>query len=205
VLQRYAAERPKRILQALGQHHEALAAEHDMGMLEARECQPEVIEPMRERHAGNRDAERTRVSEVGQAKTAGLVLLPEDDVPLRAGQRPPGPHPPFQRAPDAGADLGVAPQQLFEHRNRAQAWRRLQDRNDLAIPDAAERIGSSPATRHLLAGRQPRIILDPVAGGRAEAGFGGRNGGVVGLSVTHVQPHLVIGDVEAGQGLIPHS
>jgi hypothetical protein len=26
----------------------------------------------------------------------------------------------------------------------------------------------------------------------------------VGLSVTHVQPHLVVGDVEAGQGLIPH-
>jgi hypothetical protein len=25
--------------------HEALAAEHDMGMLEARECQPEVVEP----------------------------------------------------------------------------------------------------------------------------------------------------------------
>jgi hypothetical protein len=25
----------------------------------------------------------------------------------------------------------------------------------------------------------------------------------VGLSVTHVQPHLVVGDVEAGQGLIP--
>ena len=45
----------------------------------------EVIKPMRERHAGNRDAERTRVSEVGQATTAGLVLLPEDDVPLRAG------------------------------------------------------------------------------------------------------------------------
>jgi hypothetical protein len=27
----------------------------------------------------------------------------------------------------------------------------------------------------------------------------------VGLSGTHVQPHLVVGDVEAGQGLIPQS
>jgi hypothetical protein len=27
----------------------------------------------------------------------------------------------------------------------------------------------------------------------------------VGLSVTHVQPHLVVGYVEAGQGLIPQS
>ena len=46
MLLRHAAERPQRILQALGQRHEALAAEHDMGMLEARERQPEVIEPM---------------------------------------------------------------------------------------------------------------------------------------------------------------
>jgi hypothetical protein len=36
-----------------------------------------------------------------------LVLLPEDDVPIWAGQRPPGSHAPFQRAPNAGADLGV--------------------------------------------------------------------------------------------------
>jgi len=57
-----------------------------MGMLEARECQPEVIEPMRQRDASNRDAERARVCEVGQAKTAGRVLLPEDDIPFWAGQ-----------------------------------------------------------------------------------------------------------------------
>ena len=53
-----------------------------MGMLETRECQSEVIEPMRQRDAGNRDAERARVGEVRQAKTAGLVLLPEDDILL---------------------------------------------------------------------------------------------------------------------------
>ncbi len=103
-----AAERSQRILQALGQCDEALAAEHNMGVLETRECQSEVIEPMRQRDAGNRDAERARVGEVRQAKTAGRVLL-------RGG-----------------------------------------------------------------------------------------NGSLVGLSVTHVQPHLVVGDVEAGQGLIPH-
>src|SRR5208282_2180397 len=47
------------------------------------------------------------------------------------------------------------------------------------------------------------IILNPVAGCRAKAGLGGSNGGIVGLSVTQVQPHLVVGDVEAGQCLIP--
>ena len=176
-----------------------------MGMLETRECQPEVIEPMRQRDAGNRDAERARVGEVRQAKTAGFMLLPEDDVLFRAGQRPPSPHAPFQRAPDAGADLRMAPPYLFENRNGADARGRLQDRDDLAIPNIGKRVGPSPATRHFLPGWQARIILDPVAARRAEAGFGGSSGSVVGLSANHVQPHLVVGDVEAGQGLIPRS
>jgi hypothetical protein len=175
-----------------------------MGVLETRECQSEVIEPMRQRDAGNRDAERARVGEVGQAKTAGLVLLSEDNVLFWTGQRSPTPHAPFQRAPDAGAYLRVAPPELFENPNGADARGRLQDRDDLAIPNTAKRVGPSPATRRLLLGWQARIILDPVAGRRAEAGFGGSNGSVVGLSVTHVQPHLVVGDMEAGQGLIPH-
>ena len=169
MLPRHAAERPQRILQALGQRHEALAAEHDMGMLEARERQPEVIEPMLQRDAGDRDAERARVGEVGQAETAGLVLLAEDDVLLRAGQRPPGPHAPLQRAPDAGADLGMAPPDLFEHGNGADAGRRLQDRHDLGVPNVGQRIGPPPATRRLLLRGQPRIILDPVAGRRARS------------------------------------
>ena len=174
-----------------------------MGMLETGECQSEVIEPMLQCDAGNRNAERARVGEVGQAKTAGLVLLPEDDVLFRAGQRPPCPHAPFQRAPDAGADLGVAPPNLFEDPNGAQTRGRLQDRDDLAIPNIAKRVGPSPATRRLLLGWQARIVLDPVAGRCAEACFGGSNRRVVGLSVTHVQPHLVVGDVQARQNVDP--
>ena len=87
MFQRHAAERPQRILQTFGQRHEALAAEHDMGMLEARERQPEVVEPVLERDARDRDAELARVGEVGQAKTAGLVLLAEDDILLGPVQR----------------------------------------------------------------------------------------------------------------------
>jgi hypothetical protein len=68
----------------------------------------------------------------------------------------------------------------------------------------AKRVGPAPTTRCLLPGWRARIILDPVAGRCAEAGFGGSNGSVVGLSGTHVQPHLVVDDMEAGQGLIPH-
>jgi hypothetical protein len=160
---------------------------------------------MRQRAAGNRDAERARVGEVRQAKTAGFMLLPEDDVLFRAGQRPPSPHAPFQRASDAGADLGMAPPYLFQNRNGADARGRLQDRDDLAIPNIGKRVGPSSATRHLLPGWQARIIFDPVAGRRAETGLGGSSCCVVGLSANHVQPHLVVGDVEAGQCLIPRS
>jgi hypothetical protein len=42
---------------------------------------------------------------------------------------------------------------------------------------------------------QARIILDPVAGRRAEAGFGGSSGCVAGLLANHVQPHLVVGEL----------
>jgi len=66
---------------------------------------------------------------------------------------------------------------------------------DLAVPNIGKRVGPSPATRRLLLGWQARIILDPVAGRRAEAGLGGGDGSVVGLSATHAQPHLVVGDV----------
>ncbi len=75
MLLRNAAERPQRILQALGQRDEALAAEHNIGMLEARECQPEVIEPMRQRDAGNRDAEHARLGEIGQVADKNRVVL----------------------------------------------------------------------------------------------------------------------------------
>jgi hypothetical protein len=51
VLFRHAAQRPQRVLQAFRKCHKALATEHDMGMLEARERQSEVIEPVIERLA----------------------------------------------------------------------------------------------------------------------------------------------------------
>ena len=55
VLLRYAAQRPQRVLQAFRERHKTLAAEHNMGMLEARECQPEVIEPVIEPLARDTD------------------------------------------------------------------------------------------------------------------------------------------------------
>ena len=79
-----AAEDGERVLQAGRQRGEALAAEHDLDVLEAGEGEREVIEPMRQRLAGDDDDEIAGVGEVGQAKAAGRVGLREDDLLLRA-------------------------------------------------------------------------------------------------------------------------
>jgi len=44
---RGAAERPKGVLQALGQGHEALATEHNVGLFEARVCEAEPLQVFR--------------------------------------------------------------------------------------------------------------------------------------------------------------
>src|SRR6185312_8729107 len=66
MLLRRAAQRPERILQPFRERHIALAAEHDMGMLEARPGEAEVIKPMIEGNAGNGDAELRQLGEVRQ-------------------------------------------------------------------------------------------------------------------------------------------
>ena len=91
-----------------------------MSVLEARERQPEVVETMVQRDTPDRDAEPVGIGEVREAETTGLVLLSEDDVLLRPGQCAPGSHPPFQRAPHARADLGMAAPDLLENCNGAK-------------------------------------------------------------------------------------
>src|SRR5260370_6518187 len=108
MLQWRAAERPQRILHPLSKRHKALAAKHDMGVLPAREGQPEVIEPVIERHTGDADAATAHVGEIGQTQPTRRVLLPEDDVLLGAVERPPGADAPPPPAPDAGAPLRMA-------------------------------------------------------------------------------------------------
>src|SRR6201987_5424948 len=150
MLARRAPERPQRILQTLGQRDKALTTEHDVGMLEAREGEPEVVYPMSQHDTGDGDAEYARVGEVGQAKPAGFVLLTKDHIQLGAGQGSPAAHSPFQRAPNAGADLRMAAPYLVEHRNGPNARSRLQDRHDLAVPNLRQGGRTPPASRRLL-------------------------------------------------------
>lgn len=87
----------------------------------------------------------------------------------------------------------MAPPDLFQHCNGASTGRRLQNRKDLALPYLGQRIGPVTAAGRVLLRRQTRIVLD------AKAGLGGGNVSAMALSVTHVQRHLVVGDMEAGK------
>src|SRR6266851_2185265 len=76
------------------------------------------------------NAEYAGVGEVGQAKPAGFVLLTKDHILLGAGQGSPAAHSPFQRAPNAGANLRMAPPDLVEHRNGPNAGSRILSSRD---------------------------------------------------------------------------
>ena len=175
-----------------------------MGVFPAREGQPEVIEPVIERHAGDADAVIAHVGKIGQPEPARRMLLPEDDVLLGAVQRPPGADAPLQRAPDAGADLGMAPPDLVENGDRPQARGALQQRHHLAIPNSDKRVLPPTIARRFLLRRKSAVLLDAIGTGGAEPGLRRGDDRRLGLTETHVQPHLAIGDVATGQGAVPH-
>jgi hypothetical protein len=202
VLLRHPAQRPQRVLQPFGQRHEALAAEHHMGMLEARECQPEVVEPVAEPLTRDRDAERAHVGEVGQAHPPRRMLLAEDHISVGTVERPPSGDAALQCSAHARGDPEIATANLLEDRHRAKAGCGLQHRHDLAVPHLGKRVRPAASTRLLLLRRQPRIGFDPIGGGGAEPGLRGGDGGDVALTGLHVQPRLAVGDVSARQVLI---
>src|SRR5438105_1504813 len=205
MLQRGSTERPQSILQTLRQCHKALTTEHDVSMLPAREGQTEVIEPVIQRHTGNIDAVIAHVGEIGKPQPSWRMLLPEDDVLLGPVQRPPGADAPLQRAADTGVDLRMAAPDLVKNGHRPQAWGALQQRHYLAVPNLSQRIATSAATRRFLLRWQPSILFETIGGGGAEPGFGRGNARRLGSAETHIQPHLAVGDVAAGQAAVPHS
>ena len=64
MFERCAAQRPKGVLQALGESDIALAAQYDMDMFEAGIRQPEVVEAVFERRARNRHAKVIRLGKI---------------------------------------------------------------------------------------------------------------------------------------------
>ena len=182
---------------------EAFAAQHDLGMLPAGERETEVVEPMRQRLAGDGDAEAARVGEVGQALLTRRVLLAEDHVALRAMQRLPMPDAALQRAAYVWRQVRVTAEHLVEHGDRAQAGGGLQHGNDLGVPDCRKRIGASPAAWRLALGGQPGIGIQPGAGAGTDTGTCCGELPGLGLAMMHVQSRLLVGDVGAGYEAIP--
>ena len=203
VLVRRSAEQPQGVLQPLGQGDEALAAEDHVRVLEAGIGEAEVVEPVIERDAGDRDAEIGHVGEVGQPGAAGLVRLAEDDVLLLAVHGAPGADPALQGAADAGAEIGMATDDLLEDRDRAQAGRGHEHRHDLGLEHRGERVGPPAAARAWRIEGRRGSPGDPMSGRPAHRrlGGGGRHG--VGLTELHEEPHLVIGHMAAGHGSPP--
>jgi len=98
----------------------------------------------------------------------------------------------------------MASTDLVEHRHRPDARSGFQHRHDLGAPDLDEWIRSPAAAWSLPLRRRPRVGFDAVGGGGGKPGLRGGDGGRVGVARTHVQPHLTIVDVQAGQALILH-
>ena len=119
VLFRRAAQRPQRILQAFRERHKALAAEYHMGMFEAGERQPEVVEPMIERLACDGDAEPAHVGKVRQAQPSRRMLLAKDHVAVGTVERTPAGDPALQGPPHPRVDARMPAAKLLENRHRA--------------------------------------------------------------------------------------
>jgi hypothetical protein len=74
----------------------------------------------------------------------------------------------------------MATPDLRKDGNGAQAWGRLQDRQDLGVPYVGQRIGPAPAARGLLLRGQTRICFNPVAGRWRETRLGSGDSGGAG-------------------------
>ena len=119
------AQRPQCILQAFRERHKALAAEYHMGMFEAGERQPEVVEPMIERLACDGDAEPAHVGKVRQAQPSRRMLLAKDHVAVGTVERTPAGDP----APRSAAPPGRCADRNPMFRRKPRTTRRSTSRS----------------------------------------------------------------------------
>jgi hypothetical protein len=104
-------------------------------MLPTREGQAEVIQPMIQRRARDTNPAITHAGKIGQAEPARRMLLPEEDVLFGADEGLPGADATFQRAANAGADLGMTPPDLVEDGDGPQTRNAREQRHHFAVPN----------------------------------------------------------------------
>jgi len=140
-----SADEPERVLQPLGERREALPALDHARVFPLRVGEREVVESMREGKALHRHAQLAGVGEIRQPLRARRMLLAEDDVAVRSGERAPAPHMALQGPQLAiGKASGMPTLQLAQDRNALQRRHRLHHWHDLGVPDPFERVGTRP-------------------------------------------------------------
>ena len=125
------------------------------------------------------------------------MLLPEDQLALRALHGAPVSEATLQRAQDPVAEASwMAPPQFLEDRRAAQMRMSSEHRRDLAVPDIGERVDPCPpASVRLTLARRRRVVLVAPCAALAHPRPRRRHhlrGSLAPL--THEPPHLLIGD-----------
>ena len=163
MLARRAAERPEGVLQPFGERDIALAAEHHMGMLEARIGEPEVIEPVIERPPA--------------MVTARSPMSVKSDRPMRPGSWT------WRKMTSCSGPWRARQARIRRSRVRripvpSSGWRRIISSKratgrspgaawsigTISLSQTGERIGApAPARAPLLRG-QARVLVEPVGG-----------------------------------------
>src|SRR5437660_2132217 len=167
-------------------------------MLPAAAGQPEMIEAVRERLAGNGDAEAVSDGEIGQRLAAGIMALREEDLLVFAVKGAPFGDATLQRAADAVGKSVKAEfvLEVLEDRHGHDAW--YPQHLQYPRPDVPQWVGaSSPGSRLLLLRWQTRVFVDAACGARAKAGAG--CGGILALvsgTGGHVEHHLAVGHMK---------
>ena len=164
-------------------------------MLPTATGQPEMVEAMRERLAGDGDAEAVGGGEIGQSLTTSIVTLREENLLVLAVKGAPFSDATLDRSANAVWN-NVWTEFILKiledrHRHNAGGLEHLHNPG----PDIRQRVGTgSPCSRLPLLRRQTRILVDAARGARAEASH--RRGGfliVVSRARTHVAHHLAVG------------
>jgi len=198
---RHATERPKRLLQVLGQRREAFPAKDHADMLPTTVGHGKMVEQMREWLACDRHRQLFGMGEVGLGHVSRLRCLAEDDVALGPVQRPPLPHPPLQGAADPiiGERQRLLALKMTQQGDGLQRAVLLKQGEKVVLPKTFKRVGHRASMKDLALRRRCRVGIETSGSPFAEPGAGGRCALTVVLEVGHIQSQLLVGDGFVGQ------